>query len=130
MVSTTSPGRRQLANKVAIVIGIAMLALALWGGTAKGVSDTGEARFAGVPWFTHFIAGALTLAGVFTAQRWRQRRLAQLCFIAAAVLLLGALAVFRYFGPWAWLTLVLPAVALLVAAPFLAPVPPPTDQRP
>jgi hypothetical protein len=105
-----------------------MVALAMWGGSGAGVAETGEARVPRVPWFTHFIAGALTLAGVFTAQRWQLRRVAQLCFIAAAVVLLAALAVFRYFGPWAWLTLVLPAVVLLAAAPFLAPVPPPEDQ--
>jgi hypothetical protein len=124
MPETTGRTQRNAANFVAMLIGAILVALSIWGGSAAGVSETGESR-AAVPWFTHFSAGALTIAGVFIAQRWNRRRLGQVALVVSAVILIGALLMFRYFGPWAWLTLVLPAVALLVATPFLAPTPPP-----
>jgi hypothetical protein len=52
-------------------------------------------------------------------------------FLIAAVGLVASLVMFRYFGPWAWLSLIVPAVVLFIAALFLGPVPPPDpDPRP
>jgi hypothetical protein len=59
------------------------------------------------------------------AQRWKLRRLGQVLLLLSAAVLIGALLMFRYFGPWAWVTLILPAVALIVSTPFLAPMPAP-----
>ena len=101
-----------------------MVALSIWGGSAAGVSETGESR-AAIPWFVHFSAGALAIAGVLIAQRWNRRRLGQAALLVSALILIGSLVMFRYFGPWALLTFALPAVALLVSMPFLAPMPAP-----
>lgn len=54
-----------------------------------------------------------------------QRNVANTLVIVVGVILIGALLMFRYFGPWAWATLILPAVALIAATPFLAPMPAP-----
>jgi peptidoglycan/LPS O-acetylase OafA/YrhL len=124
MPETTGRTQRNVANMVGIVAGAIMIALSMWGGSAAGVSETGESR-AAVPWLVHFSAGALAIAGVLVAQRWKRRRLGQIALVISAVILIGAVIGFRYFGPWAWLTFVLPAVALLVATPFLAPMPAP-----
>jgi cytochrome bd-type quinol oxidase subunit 2 len=124
MPETTGRTQRNVANIIAMVVGAVLVALSVWGGSAAGVSETGESR-AAVPWLTHFSAGALAIAGLFIAQRWKRRRLGQLALVISAAILLGALIRFRYFGPWAWFTFVLPAVALLVATPFLAPIPAP-----
>jgi hypothetical protein len=124
MPETTGRAQRNFANTIAIIIGVILVALSMWGGSAAGVGETGESR-ASVPWLTHFSAGALAIAGVLIAQRWKLRRLGQVCLVVSAVILIGALLMFRYFGPWAWATLILPAVALLAATPFLAPMPAP-----
>ncbi len=124
MVETTGRAPRNAANAVIIVTGVILIALAMWGGSAAGVSATGESP-ASVPWMTHFASGALAIAGALIAQRWKLRRIAQLCLLISVALLIAALFMFRYFGPWAWATLILPAVALLAATPFLAPMPAP-----
>src|SRR5688500_3256024 len=124
MPETTGRTQRNVANTIVIVVGAIMVALSMWGGSAAGVGETGESR-ASVPWLTHFSAGALAIAGILIAQRWKLRRLGQILLLASAGILIGALFMFRYFGPWAWVTLILPAVALLVATPFLAPMPAP-----
>ncbi len=124
MPDTTGRTPRNVANTVAIVVGAIMVALSIWGGSAAGVSETAESR-AAIPWLTHFSAGALAIAGVLIAQRWKMRRLGQVLLLISAAVLIGALFMFRYFGPWAWATLILPAVALIAATPFLAPMPAP-----
>jgi predicted MFS family arabinose efflux permease len=128
MPETTGRAQRNAANTAAIVVGAVLVALSMWGGSAVGVSETGESR-AQVPWLVHFSAGALAIAGVLIAQRWRRRRLGQAALLIGAAILIGALVMFRYFGPWAWLTFVLPAVVLLAATPFLAPMPAPTGSK-
>jgi hypothetical protein len=124
MPETTGRTQRNFANTIVIVVGVILVALSMWGGSAAGVGETGESR-ASVPWLTHFSAGALAIAGVLIAQRWKLRRLGQACLVIGAIVLIGALVMFRYFGPWAWATLIIPAVALLAATPFLAPMPAP-----
>jgi peptidoglycan/LPS O-acetylase OafA/YrhL len=124
MPETTGRTQRNVANMLVIVVGVILVALSMWGGSAAGVADTGETR-ASVPWLTHFSAGALAIAAVLIAQRWKLRRLGQACLLIGAAVLIGALLMFRYFGPWAWATLILPAVAMIAATPFLAPMPAP-----
>jgi hypothetical protein len=124
MPRTTERAQRNVANVVGIIVGVILVGLSMWGGSAAGVSETGESR-AAIPWFVHFGAGALAVGGVLLAQRWRRRRLGQIALVIAAVILVGAVLRFRYFGPWAWATFILPAVVLLLSAPFLAPMPAP-----
>jgi hypothetical protein len=129
VAETTGRTQRNVANTVVIVVGVILVALAMWGGSGAGVTATGESR-GFVPWMAHFSAGALAIAAAIIAQRWKARRLGQACLLISAVILIGALLMFRYFGPWAWVTLVLPAVALLVATPFLGPMPLPAAVGP
>jgi hypothetical protein len=80
-----------------------------------------------VPWLAHFLAGSAALLGVGAAQRERWRHVGQGLLALAAVVLLGTLIVFRAVGPWAWLSLILPAVVLFGAMPFVGPMPVPED---
>jgi hypothetical protein len=122
-MSTIPQAPRQVAAFTSIVVALALIGLAMWGGTAALTTHTGETPRVETPWLMHFLAGALVIGGVLFAQRWRLRLLGQIMLVVAAALLLLALLVFRYFGLVAWATLVGPAVILLALTPFLGPVP-------
>lgn len=122
---TASPSQRSLANILGIITAGALIAFAAWGGSLQGLGTTDEAARPVIPVFVHFGAGMLVLAGVLVAQKWNQRGLGRALFALAGIALLVTLIVFRYFGPWAWMSLVVPAVLLFVAATLLGPVPPP-----
>jgi peptidoglycan/LPS O-acetylase OafA/YrhL len=116
--------RRNVVNTLVIITAVILIALAMWGSSSVIFGEGDETRAPLVPWLAHFFAGALALVAVFLAQRWGRRWAAQALLVVAGVILLGALAVVRDFGPAAWLTLVLPALLLLVATPLLGPMPP------
>jgi hypothetical protein len=69
------------------------------------------------------MAGAFALASVAVAQRWKLRPLARALLAVAAVGLLIVLFMFRDFGPRAMLTVLLPAMLLLVSAFAVGPMP-------
>jgi peptidoglycan/LPS O-acetylase OafA/YrhL len=125
--STThmSPRQRSVVNVVAIVTSLLLLAFSLWGGSAFGAAKTGESPAIQTPSLTHFFAGALGLAGVLLAQRWRRQGVGRLLLGLSAAILLVTLAMFRYFGTWAWISLIIPAALLILCAIFLRPAPPP-----
>jgi len=75
-------------------------------------------------WPTYAAAGGLTLIALFTGQRWEWRTLARLLLIAAVVVLVAGLFTgFRELGPAAWLTIIVPAIVLVIAVPFFGPMP-------
>ena len=132
--TSMTPRQRSTANIVAILTSVVLLAFSLWGGSAFGAAKTGEAPAIQIPSLTHFFAGALGLAGVLIAQRWRMQMLGRGLLVVAAAILIVTLALFRYFGTWAWVSLIIPAALLLLCAVFLRPVVrpetyPPSDEE-
>ncbi len=127
MINTTASTPRQVANIVVIVVAVILLALTIWGSSGAAVRETGETQAGHAPWFAHFLAGAVALLGAIAAQRWRYRRVGQLLVVVAALILLGALVAFRFVGTAAVLSLIVPAVILLAASPFLGPMPLPGE---
>jgi hypothetical protein len=113
--------RRHWADIAAILAGLMLMGLAIWPVPFVDTSAT-EGRIS--VWWIYALAGGLTLAGVFLGQRWRLRDLARgLMFAAVGVLLYGLVTKFRDLGTAAVLTVVVPGVLLLLAAPFFGPMP-------
>ena len=125
MVATTQSARsRHWADVLAIFTGLVLMALAIWPGAPT--ASAGAERETGDPqllWIAQFVAGASAIAAVLVAQRWQRRPLARGLLILGAVVLLLVLLVFRDFGPRALFTVLLPAVAMLVAATAIGPLP-------
>jgi hypothetical protein len=116
---------RHWADVVAIFTGLALLGLAIWPGPQS--ASAGAARESGgnqeILWLAHAAAGALALGSVAIAQRWNLRAIARGMLAVAAVGLVVVCFTFRDFGPRALLTLVLPAMLLLVSAFAVGPMP-------
>jgi hypothetical protein len=121
---TTSARRVESSDVIAIFTGLALLGLAIWPGPQSASADAArEASNLQVLWMAHAGAGALTLLAVLAAQRWTRRSLARGLLVVAALVLLATLLTFRDFGPRALLTLLLPAILLLVAVTGIGPMP-------
>jgi peptidoglycan/LPS O-acetylase OafA/YrhL len=113
--------RRHWADVAVIFVGLALVGLAVW---SPPFSPSREVRNIVSAWQIYALAGGLSLAALFVGQRWRWRQVARLMLFAAAVVLLtGMFDAFRYLGPAAWLTAIIPAGLLLAAAPFFGPMP-------
>ncbi len=116
--------RRHWADTLGIVTGVALLALAIWPGVQSVTA--GAARDAGnldVLWLVHALGGLTALAGVTIAQRWKLRSFGRTLVILAAAGLLVVLFSFDDFGLRALLTVLLPAILLLVSAFAVGPTP-------
>jgi hypothetical protein len=114
----------EVSDVIAIFTGLALLGLAIWPGPQS--ASAGAAREASnlqLLWISHASAGAVTLLAVLAAQRWSLRPLARGLLALAAVGLLATLITFRDFGPRALLTLLLPALLLMVAMIGIGPMP-------
>ncbi|MDQ2669727.1 MAG: hypothetical protein M3Y31_03770 [Gemmatimonadota bacterium] len=116
----TDAGTRTWPNVVVLLMGLTLLGLAMWGGTMAGVRDESAS---GAAWASHAAAGILALLGFAAAQRTNRRTLARLLVGAAVVALVIGGATFEWVGPRLIMMIVVPAIALAVAIPFLAPVP-------
>lgn len=111
--------RRHWADVVAIVAGVWAAGQALWGTTlfGPGVQDSGL----GWNWFVYGFGGAIAVAGVILAQRARD----------AGRILVGIGGLLHLTAPFAYgslewipiLNSLAIGVALLVAAPFVGPMP-------
>jgi hypothetical protein len=113
--------RRHWADVAVIFIGLILLGLAIW---SPPFSPSHEVRNVISAWQIYAVAGGLSVAAFLVGQMWRWRMLARLMLFAAAVVLVtGVFSAFRYLGPAAWLTAIIPAVLLLAATPFVGPMP-------
>jgi cytochrome bd-type quinol oxidase subunit 2 len=123
------PAARQWADLLAIFTGVSLVAIALWptDATATAAADR-ETTVTQALWLVHIATGALTLLAVFVSQRWQRRPLARALLIVTALILLGALVLFRDFTPRALLTTILPAIFLLAASFGIGPMPVDTRQ--
>jgi hypothetical protein len=121
MKDATERRRRHWADIAVILAGLMLWGLAIW--PTPFVNDPEVAGRLAV-WQVYAVAGGLTLVGFFLGQRWQWRLIARvLLFGAAVVLALGLLTTFRDLGPAALLTVIVPGLLLLLAAPFFGPMP-------
>ncbi|HJR64605.1 MAG TPA: hypothetical protein VJ803_12955 [Gemmatimonadaceae bacterium] len=117
---------RTVATVVVIVAAVAAVMMGIWGAPVWSSLSTGEEvdnpKWA---WMSYWFGGGAAVAGVLlTAKSTALAR--ALVVIGALVLLAGALG-YRSAGPVTLLTLVLPALLMLLAAPFIGPAPLPRD---
>jgi hypothetical protein len=108
-----------------LIAGLLLSGLAIWPPPFVNAQEVGG-RF-GV-WQVYALAGGLTMAGLVLGQRWRA--LARPLLLAAVlVLAAGLFTTFRDLGPAAALTVILPALLILVATPFFGPMPREAESR-
>jgi hypothetical protein len=113
--------RRHWADVAAILAGLMLMGLAIWPVSFAADPETG--RRVSV-WWIYALAGGLSLVGVFLGQRWEFRQVARgLLFAAVGVLVYGLVTMFRDLGTAAVLTVLVPSLLLLLAAPFFGPMP-------
>ena len=118
------PQTRNWSDFLAILTGVTLLGIAIWPGEPSATVDADrETTVTPALWLVHIAAGALALVAVGVAQKWRNRAVARILLIVAALLLLGALMLFRDFTMRAMLTSILPAVALLISSFAIGPLP-------
>lgn len=125
-----TPRARSAVNLIAIFTCVILLAFSLWGGSAFGSAKTGESPYVPIPPMAHFFAGAIGLTGVLIAQRWNRQGVGRFLLLVSAAILLVTLTMVRFFGPWAWASLIAPAVVLVSCAIFLRPAPRPETYPP
>jgi hypothetical protein len=119
-VHPDSRAARLWSNAVLMVVGLLSIGVGAW---PDPVAVYPPARSIGPSWAVYSLAGALTLMALLTAQRRQWRGLARFLTLAACAVLGYGVATFRTTGWWLWATTVLPAVALLIAVPFIGPMP-------
>jgi hypothetical protein len=124
MQGTPARTRRHWADVAVILVGLGLFGLAIWFPPFTTTTGADEVKTAPAVWPTYALAGGLTLVALFTGQRWQWRTFARVLLVAAAVVLVvGLFTGFRQLGPAAWLTVIIPAMVLLVATPFFGPMP-------
>jgi hypothetical protein len=123
----TAAKRRRWADVVIIVTALYVWLAAVWAPPALGPREAAvEAAQHGIWWWAHAIGGSLALASVFVA--YKSVLLARLMAGAGAVVLLAGLTAFDHIGWLAVRMLILPAVLILAATPFLGPMPTPEEE--
>jgi len=126
MRHVNSVRRRKWADLVVLFASLWAFAWAIWAPPSTEMEGGAVRSLAGW-WAAHAIGGALGLLSLFLAPRWRP--LARVVLVVAAcALLVGAFTSGRAAGAAA-LTLAVPGVLLLVAAPFIGPVPSPQEEE-
>jgi hypothetical protein len=115
---------RNWADLLAIVTAVSLIGISIWPGTpSASIGADRETTATPALWLAHIASGSLAIIAVFIGQKWRNRPLARLLLVGGAIVLLGALLVFRDFTTRALLTTIVPALALLVSAVAIGPMP-------
>jgi hypothetical protein len=123
----TEAKRRRWADVVIIVAGLYVWLAAIWAPPAIGPREAAvEAAQHGTWWWVHAIGGSLALASVFVAMK--SVLLARVMAGVAGIVLLAGLLAFDHIGWLAVRALVIPAVLILLATPFLGPMPTPEEE--
>jgi hypothetical protein len=124
MPDTPTRTRRHWADVAVIIVGLGLFGLAVWFPPFTTTAGADDVRSAPAVWPTYALAGGLTLIALFAGQRWQWRTVARLLLIAAVIVLAAGLFTgFRQLGMIAWLTIIIPAIVLLIATPFFGPMP-------
>lgn len=115
----------QLADMFAVLIGMSLLGMALYGGGLIATGEGEEIRNGQFVWLAYFLTGTVALIATGMAQWERHQTRARLLLAVDGLFLLGALFAFYNFGWRALVTIALPGVALIVLSRFLGPLPVP-----
>ena len=126
---TVSGESRQLADFFAILIGMSLLGMALYGGSLIAGAEGEEIRHGQLVWLVYFVTGSVALIASGMAQYERWQTIARIVLAVDGLILLGGLVLFNNFGVRALLTVALPGVALIVLSRFLGPLPRPATSR-
>jgi hypothetical protein len=122
----TEAKRRRWADVVVIVAALYVFLAAIWSPPAIGPGEAAEQAYHGWWWWAHAMGGFLALLSVPLAMK--QPLLAKgLAGLAGLIMLAGLFA----FGGLTWLSvraLGIPGLAVLLAAPFIGPMPSPEEE--
>ena len=122
-VHATSAGSRQLADFFAILLGMSLLGIALYGGALVASGEGKEIRYGQLVWLVYFVTGTVALVATGFAQYERYQSLARIVLAVDGLVLLAGLVAFNDFGVRALLTVALPGVVLIALSRFLGPLP-------
>ncbi len=120
MAERPARARRRWADALLILAGLSLFGLAVW---FPPFSTTDEAPQAISLWPNYALAGGLTLLALFLGQRWSWVQFARLMLFGAVVVLVIGLFRVGASSMVAWLTLIIPGLAILLATPFFGPMP-------
>jgi hypothetical protein len=120
-MSEAARDRRRWADVVVILTGLLLVGLAAFNAPASTGRPDQAASLPSM-YVAYGLGGGLALVAFFVAQRWPL--LGKLMLVAGALVLLGfGFAAFRAGAAAGWLTILLPALALLGSAPFFGRMP-------
>jgi hypothetical protein len=127
VVDRQTAKRRRWADIVIIVAALYAVLAAVFAPTGLGTpSAVAEAADHGMWWWAHAIGGSLALSSVFVAMK--SVALARLLAGAGGLILLAGVMAFGGINWLAIRTLVIPALLILAAAPFIGPMPSPEEE--
>jgi hypothetical protein len=115
---------RQLADLFAILIGMSLLGIAMYGGPIVATGEGEEIRYGQIVWLVLFLTGTVALIATGFAQWERYQTAARIVLALDGLALLGSLVAFNNFGVRALTTVAVPGVLLIVLSRFLGPLPP------
>ena len=121
---SNSPSARHWSDLVVILVGVSLLALAIWpGGRTASVSATQDLVSPQYAWIAYIVGAITALAAVFLAQRRGRQGLPRMLLVLGAIALLVGFFIARDTGTRAWLTLLLPGLLLFGASFAVGPMP-------
>jgi hypothetical protein len=124
---TTNPAWRRRANLAVIVAGFWVFIIVVWSPEAAGPREQQLEVADRTLWFYSLAsAGPLALGAVIVALK--NALVARIMLGLAALVLFAGLLGFRAFGTLAWGTMLIPGLIMLLAIPFLGPMPTPEQE--
>jgi hypothetical protein len=123
--STGPASAHQFGDMFAVLIGMSLLGMALYGGSLIATGEGDEIRNGQLVWLAYFLSGTIALIATGMAQWEKHQAKARLLLALDGLALLGGLFAFYNFGWRALVTIALPGAALIVLSRFLGPLPPP-----
>jgi hypothetical protein len=127
---TASESSRQLADFFAILTGMSLLGMALYGGSLVANGEGEEIRYGQIVWLVYFLTGTIALITTGLAQWERYQTTARVILALNGLALLGGLLAFNNFGWRALTTVALPGLLFVVLSRFLGPLPPRSADKP
>jgi hypothetical protein len=121
------PEWRRWANIAVMIAGAWVLMIVLWSPEAAGPREQQIEVADSTIWFAALTAaGSLAIAAVIVALK--NAVIARVLLGIAALSLLAGIIGFQQLGTLAWGTVVIPGIIMLLAIPFLGPLPTPEDE--